>query len=186
MTTLSELNGNYVVDPTHTAISFVTRHAMVTKVRGHFDAEGTAHFDGANPKNSSVRVTLDVNSVNTGNADRDNHLRTSDFFEPEKYPTITFVSTDVNPTSDDEVEITGDLTIRDVTKQITFPVELTGRVVDPFGNDRVGFEGKTTVNRSDFGLTWNAALETGGVLVSDKVTLEFDVALVAQNDEAQA
>lgn len=173
---LQDLSGTYVLDPTHSALSFVTRHAMVTKVRGSFETfEGTAVL-GENP---SLNVSIDVASVNTRNDDRDNHLRTSDFFEVETYPTMTFASTTYE-IKGDVVEITGDFTIKDVTRQLTIPLEYQGEATDPFGNHRVGFEGSLQVLRSDFGLTWNAALETGGVLVSDKVTLEFEISAIKQ------
>lgn len=174
---LKDLQGTYVLDPTHTTISFVARHAMVTKVRGSFEEfEGTAVI-GENP---SLDVTIKVDSVNTRNADRDNHLRGEDFFDAAKFPTMTFKGQSYEIKGDDVVEITGDFTIKDVTKTITIPFEYQGAAKDPFGNERIGFEGKTTVNRSDFGLTWNAALETGGFMVSDKVTLEFDVSAIKQ------
>lgn len=173
-----ELNGQYTVDASHTTLAFVARHAMITKVRGTLAASGEAVMNAADPKASRITVEADTASVNTGNADRDAHLRSGDFFESETYPNITFTSTDVAVVGDDEVEITGDLTIKDVTRSVTIPMEYTGTVVDPFGATRAGFEGKIGIKRSDFGLTWNAALEAGGVLVSDKVTLEFDVALV--------
>lgn len=173
---LQDLSGTYVLDPTHSALSFVTRHAMVTKVRGSFEKfEGTAVL-GENP---SLNVSIDVASVNTRNDDRDNHLRTSDFFEVETYPTMTFTSTTYE-IKGDVVEITGDFTIKDVTRTLTIPLEYQGEATDPFGNHRVGFEGSLQVLRSDFGLTWNAALETGGVLVSDKVTLEFEISAIKQ------
>lgn len=174
---LKDLQGTYVLDPTHTTISFVARHAMVTKVRGSFEEfEGTAVI-GENP---SLDVTIKVDSVNTRNADRDNHLRGEDFFDAAKFPTMTFKGQSYEIKGDDVVEITGDFTIKDVTKTITIPFEYQGAAKDPFGNERIGFEGKTTVNRSDFGLTWNAALETGGFMVSDKVVLEFDVSAIKQ------
>lgn len=174
---LKDLQGTYVLDPTHTTISFVARHAMVTKVRGSFEEfEGTAVI-GENP---SLDVTIKVDSVNTRNADRDNHLRGEDFFDAAKFPTMTFKGQSYEIKGDDVVEITGDFTIKDVAKTITIPFEYQGAAKDPFGNERIGFEGKTTVNRSDFGLTWNAALETGGFMVSDKVVLEFDVSAIKQ------
>lgn len=178
MTNHQELNGEYTVDASHTTLAFVARHAMITKVRGTLAATGQAVLKADDPKASSITIAADTASVNTGNADRDAHLRSGDFFESEKYPNITFTSTNVNIAGEDEVEVTGDLTIKEVTKSVTIPLEYTGTVVDPFGATRAGFEGKLPVKRSDFGLTWNAALEAGGVLVSDKVTLEFDVALV--------
>ena len=177
---LNELNGTYVLDPSHTTLSFVTRHAMVTKVRGSFEEfEGSATVDGANPANTTLLVTINPASVNTRNDDRDNHVRSADFFDVENYPTWTFKGTDF-AVKGDVVEVTGDFTIKDVTKQLTIPLEYQGAAKDPFGNERVGFEGSTQINRSDFGLTWNAALETGGFLVSDKITLEFEISAIKQ------
>jgi polyisoprenoid-binding protein YceI len=176
--TLTNISGDYAIDTAHSRIGFVARHAMVTKVRGQFaDYTATAHVDTENPAASSAEVTIDVASINTGSPDRDGHLRSPDFFDVEKYPTITFRSTDVQRDGQ-EWTVTGDLTIKDVTKPVTIVFEETGTAVDPFGNTRVGFEGSVTVNRKDWGLTWNAALETGGVLVSDKVTLEFDISAI--------
>lgn len=177
---LSELKGTYVLDPTHTTFSFVTRHAMVTKVRGSFEQfEGQAVVDGANPTNSTLDVTIDAGSVNTRNADRDGHIRSADFFDVENHPTWTFKGTDF-AVNGNTVEVTGDLTIKDATQKVTFPLEYQGSAKDPFGNTRVGFEGSTQINRSDFGLTWNAALETGGFLVSDKITIEVEVSAIEQ------
>jgi polyisoprenoid-binding protein YceI len=177
-TTLTNISGDYTIDTAHSRIGFVARHAMVTKVRGQFeDYTATAHVDTENPAASSAEVTINVASIDTGNADRDAHLRSPDFFDAEKYPTITFRSTDVQRDGQ-ELTVTGDLTIKDVTKPVTIVFEEAGSAVDPFGNTRVGFEGAVTVNRKDWGLTWNAALETGGVLVSEKVTLEFDISAI--------
>src|SRR5690606_2625392 len=180
---LSELTGTYAIDASHSRLGFVARHAMVSKVRGHFDEfEGTLELDGENPANSSGRVTIQTASIDTGNEDRDNHLRSNDFFAMEEYPTIEFVSTAVEPTDDESVDrVKGDLTIRGVTKPVEFDVEYLGAAIDPWGNTRVGFEGSTTVNRKDWNVSWNAALEAGGVLVSEKVTLEFEIAAVKQN-----
>lgn len=179
------LTGDYTLDAAHTRLGFVARHAMVTKVRGQFTSfEGTFHADAEDPSRSSVSVSIDVASVDTGNEMRDGHLRTNDFFDPENYPTITFTSTSISATGPTTFEVTGDLTIRGITKQVSFELELTGSVKDPFGNDRIGFEGSLVVNRKDFGVNWNAPLEAGGVLVSDKVTLEFDIAAIKAKDEA--
>ncbi len=180
MTSLAELNGNYTLDPTHTRLGFVTRHAMVSKVRGSFtELEGTASGNGADPSSAKVSVTVKTDSFTTGVADRDGHIKSGDFLEVDKYPEITFVSTDAAIKGDD-LELTGDRTIKGVTKSITIPFEFNGEAKDPFGNTRIGFEGKTKISRKDFGITWNAALETGGVLVSDEVTLELEVEAVAQ------
>jgi polyisoprenoid-binding protein YceI len=176
---LTELTGTYTIDPAHTRIGFVARHAMVTKVRGAFNEfTGTAVLDGANPANSRVEVTIQAASIDTRNAQRDGHLRGNDFLAMEEYPQITFVSTGVRQAGESTFEVTGDLTIKGVTNAITIPFEFEGAATDPFGNERVGFEGSVAINRKDYGVTWNAALEGGGVLVSDKVTLEFEVSAV--------
>jgi polyisoprenoid-binding protein YceI len=172
--------GDYVLDTSHSRLGFSARHAMVTKVRGQFGGfAGTAHVDTETPANSKVELSIDPATVTTGSADRDAHLRSADFFDVETYPEWTFRSTEVSRDGDDWT-ITGDLTIKDVTKPVTIEFEETGQAVDPFGNTRIGFEGKTTINRKDWGLTWNAALEAGGVLVSDKIGLEFDISAIRQ------
>ncbi len=172
------LTGDYVIDPSHTRIGFVARHAMVTKVRGGFnDFVGTAHLDG---DNSSVELTIQAASIDTRNADRDGHLRSNDFFAMDEYPEITFRSTSVKWGDAENVEITGDLTIKGTTRPVTIPFTFDGQATDPFGNVRLGFEGSVTINRKDFGVNWNATLETGGVLVGEKVVLEFEVSAVKQ------
>jgi len=176
---IADINGDYTLDPSHTRIGFSARHAMVTKVRGNFEQfEGTAHVDTATPANSSVTVTIEAASVTTGNEQRDGHLKTPDFFDIANYPQVTFVSTSVERDGS-EWDITGDLTINGVTKSVTIPFEETGSAKDPFGNTRVGFEGEVTIDRTDWNLSFNAALETGGVLVSEKVKLEFDISAIA-------
>ncbi|MFC7503957.1 YceI family protein [Nocardioides sp. CPCC 206347] len=175
---LSDITGDYTLDPAHSRLGFVARHAVVTKVRGQFgDWSATAHIDTATPANSSVTVTINAGSVSTGNADRDGHLSSPDFFDVATFPEWKFVSTDVSRDGTDWA-VTGDLTIKDVTKPVTINFEENGSAKDPFGNIRVGFEGDVTVNRKDWGLTWNAALETGGVLVSEKIKLEFDISAI--------
>ncbi|UMG94293.1 YceI family protein [Nocardioides sp. TF02-7] len=175
---LTDIAGEYTLDTSHSRLGFVARHAVVTKVRGHFgDWNATAKVDTANPSASSVTVTINPASVDTGSADRDGHLKSADFFDVEQFPTWTFTSTDVRRDGDVWL-VTGDFTIKDVTKPVTIEFEQTGSAKDPFGNIRVGFEGEVTVNRKDWGLTWNAALETGGVLVSDKIKLEFDISAI--------
>ena len=177
---VDDISGDYTIDASHTRIGFSARHAMVTKVRGHFDEfEGAAHVDTANPAASSVTVTINAASVTTGNEQRDGHLKTPDFFDVENYPQITFVSTNVERDGS-EWSITGDLTINGVTKSVTVPFEETGSAKDPFGNTRVGFEGGVTLDRTDWNLKFNATLETGGVLVSEKVKLELDISAIAQ------
>lgn len=178
-TDLSTLSGSYTIDPAHSRIGFVARHAMVTKVRGAFNEfTGTATLDGAHPENSSATVTIKAASIDTRNGQRDQHLRSNDFLAMDEHPEITFVSTSARQTGTDEFELTGDLTVRGVTKQVTIPFSYEGSATDPFGNFRAGFEGSVTINRKDYGVTWNAALEGGGVLVSDKVTLEFEISAV--------
>jgi polyisoprenoid-binding protein YceI len=152
---------------------------MIAKVRGAFnEVTGTATIDGANPAASSLEVTIQAGSVDTRDANRDGHLASPDFLDVATYPTITFTGTGFVIVDDETVEVTGDLTIKDVTHSVTVPFTFGGSATDPFGNARVGFEGQVVVNRKDWGLTWNAALETGGVLVSDKVTLEFEVSAI--------
>lgn len=171
--------GTYTIDPSHSRIGFVARHAMVTKVRGSFaEFDGGGAFDAEHPANSQLQLTIQADSIDTGNADRDAHLRSNDFFDMETYPEISFVSTDVAETGENTYEVTGDLTIKGVTKPVTVEFDYSGAAVDPYGNLRLGLEGKTTINRKDWGVNWNAALEAGGVLVSEKVTLEFDVSAI--------
>lgn len=182
MSAMTELSGTYTIDPAHSRLGFSARHAMVTKVRGQFDDfAGTAVVDGANPAASNVEVTIQTASINTNNEQRDEHLRTGDFLAIEQYPTITFASTNVEAVDDETVRITGDLTIKETTKSVSIDFEFGGAATDPFGNPRIGFEGSTSINRQDFGVTWNAALETGGVLVSDKVTIDIEISAVKAN-----
>jgi polyisoprenoid-binding protein YceI len=178
-TDLSTLSGTYTLDTAHSRIGFVARHAMVTKVRGAFNEfTGSAVLDGANPANSTATVTIKAASIDTRNEQRDGHLRSNDFLAMDEYPEITFVSTSARQTGPSEFELTGDLTIRGVKRSITVPFTYEGSATDPYGNFRVGFEGAVTINRKDYGVTWNAALEGGGVLVSDKVTLEFEISAI--------
>jgi polyisoprenoid-binding protein YceI len=177
--TLTDLSGTYVLDPAHTRIGFVARHAMVTKVRGQFnDFKGSGVVDASDFTKSTVTVTIQAASIDTRNEQRDGHLRSNDFLAMEEYPQITFTSTGIQQTGPTSVELTGELTVRGVTNTVTIPFEFEGAATDPFGNLRVGFEGSVVINRKDYGVTWNVALETGGVLVSDKVTLEFEVSAI--------
>lgn len=181
------LTGTYVIDPTHSRIGFVARHAMVTKVRGSFNEfEGSGYFDAEDPTRSRATLSITASSIDTRNADRDAHLRSNDFFDMETYPTITFTSTAVEPIDAENYRVTGDLTIKGTTKPVTIDFEYTGTAVDPYGNTRLGFEGRATVNRKDWGVNWNAALEAGGVLVSEKVTFEFEVSAIRTDDANQS
>ncbi|MEV7287580.1 YceI family protein [Streptomyces sp. NPDC093252] len=179
MTDLSTLTGEYTLDPAHTTIGFTARHAMVTNVKGKFlDFTGTLHLDGSDPAKSTAVIDVKMESVDTGNADRDGHLKSSDFFKIDEFPTMSFRSTQAEALGDEDYRITGDLSVLGVTKPITIDLEFNGAAKDPFGNERVGFEGKTEIKRSEWGLTWNAALETGGFLVSDKIKLIFDISAI--------
>jgi polyisoprenoid-binding protein YceI len=179
-TTLPDvLTGDYTIDPAHSRIGFVARHAMVTKVRGSFDdIAGSLHLDAEDPSKSSADITIQVASVNTRQAQRDEHLRTNAFFDVPTFPQASFKSTKVEQIDDENFRVTGDLTIKDVTHPVSVDFTLTGSARDPWGQLRVGFEGALAIRRSDWGLTWNTALDTGGVLVSDKIQIEFDVSAI--------
>ena len=175
---VEDISGDYSIDVSHSRLGFSARHAMVTTVRGAFkDFEGTATINTADPGASKVSLTIDAGSIDTGSADRDGHLRSGDFFDIDAHKQLTFVSTRVERDGS-EWAITGDLTIKGVTRPVTVVFEETGSARDPFGNVRVGFEGSTAINRKDWGLSWNAALETGGVLVSEKIKLDFDISAI--------
>ncbi|QIP84468.1 YceI family protein [Streptomyces sp. Tu 2975] len=176
---LAALSGEYTIDPAHTSIGFTVRHAMVTNVRGSFgEYEGTLVLDGTEPARSSATIDVAITSVDTGIADRDGHLRSGDFFDADKFPKMTFRSTGAEQLGGDKYRISGDLTIKDVTRPIAIDLDFQGSATDVYGNERVGFEGGTEILRSDWGLTWNAALEAGGVMVSDKVKLNFDISAI--------
>jgi len=176
---LTALTGEYAIDPAHSSIGFTVRHAMVTNVRGSFgDFSGSLQLNGTDPQHSTAEIDVQIASVDTGIADRDSHLRTGDFFEAEKFPLMTFRSTHAEQLGGDSYRITGDLKIKDVTRPLAIDLEFNGSATDVYGNERVGFEGSAEILRSDWGLTWNAALETGGVMVSDKVKLTFDISAI--------
>jgi polyisoprenoid-binding protein YceI len=174
-----DLTGDYKLDLAHTRIGFSARHAMVSKVRGAFNEfDGSVYLDTENPANSHLEITIKAESIDTRNADRDNHLRSNDFLAMNEYPEITFRSTAVQQLDDNHYRVAGDLEIRGITRPVSVDFEFNGAATDPWGNLRVGFEGGTTINRKDWGVSWNAALEAGGVMVSDKVNLEFEVEAV--------
>ncbi|MGR4882324.1 YceI family protein [Streptomyces sp. LARHCF249] len=178
---LAALTGDYAIDAAHSSVGFTVRHAMVTNVRGSFDTfEGSLHLDGSDPARSTASIDVTIGSVNTGIADRDAHLLGSDFFDAELFPLMTFRSTRAAQLGGDAYRITGELTIKDVTRPLSIDLEFTGSATDVYGNERVGFEGSAEILRSDWGLTWNAALEAGGVMVSDKVKLGFDISAIKQ------
>ena len=175
------LSGTWAVDPAHSRVGFVARHAMVSKVRGSFtDFTATAELDFEDPTRSTVSVVIQAASIDTGQAQRDEHLRTNDFFDVPSFPTWTFTSTSVEATGDDAFVLHGDLTVKGTTRPVSIDLEHTGTATDAYGQLRAGFEGRATINRKDFGVTWNAPLEAGGVLVSDKIVLELDVSAVQQ------
>jgi polyisoprenoid-binding protein YceI len=152
---------------------------MVTNVKGKFnDFEGTLHLDGGDPAQSTATLDVTMTSIDTGSADRDGHLKSADFFKTDEFPAMTFRSTKAESLGGDDYRITGDLEILGTTRELAIDLEFNGSAKDPFGNERVGFEGKAEILRSDWGLTWNAALETGGVLVSDKIKLNFDISAI--------
>ena len=173
--------GVWRFDPGHTRIGFSARHAMVTTVRGTFtDVEGTIHVDAESVSASRVEVRLGTASVTTNNEQRDEHLRSIDFFDAERYPDIRFISSTIDEVEEGNFMVVGDLTIKEVTKQVAIPIALLGVQRDPMGNLRAGFEATRRLNRRDFGLHWNMPLDTGGVLVSEKVSLEFEISAIKQ------
>ena len=177
-TTPASITGNYTIDPVHSRIGFSARHMMVSKVRGEFtEYTGTGYFDAEDPAKSHAELTIKAGSIVTHNPDRDNHLRSNDFLAMEEHPEITFKSTTVGRDGEN-YNVTGDLTIRGVTKSVTLKFEYLGHTVDPWGKSRLGFEGGVTINRKDWGVNWNAALEAGGVMVSDNINLEIAVEAV--------
>ena len=172
--------GTYVVDASHSEVGFVARHAMVTKVRGYFrDLEGTITVADDLAASTAI-ATMKTASVDTGSADRDGHIKSADFFDVENHPEITFVSTGISNVDGNEFDLAGDLTILGVTKPVVLKAEFEGTAQDPFGNLRAGFSASTVVEREDWGLTWNAGLETGGVLVSKKITLNLEISAIKQ------
>ena len=171
--------GTWVIDPSHSEIGFTVRHLAISKVKGVFERFDATVEAAPNPADSTVSVTIDVASINTKNADRDAHLRSNDFFAPGDYPTITFVSTGLR-TEGGALLLDGDLTLRGVTKSITLSGEFGGIATDPWGNVKAAASGTAVINRHDFGVSWNSALETGGFLLGDDVTLHIDAQFAYQ------
>ena len=174
--------GTWDIDPAHTTVGFTVRHMMVSKVRGRFGSVSGVVTTTPELSGSHVEASVDMTSVDTGDANRDQHLRTSDFFDIEQFPSMDFTSSalKVLSGSGSDYELTGDLTIRGVTKPVTLNLDFGGVGQDPWGGTRIGLEAKGTINRKDFGLEYNSALEAGGVLIGDKVSIELDVEAVLQ------
>ncbi len=166
--------GVWTFDPAHTSIGFVVKHLMAAKVRGGFKSFSGSIEQGEDAESTSVTVSIDTASIDTGAVDRDNHLRSPDFFDAEKHPTISFESTQITGEGTDYT-VVGDLSIKGVTKQVTIDMTYGGLMSDPWGNEKAIFSGSTTIDREEFGLTWNQALETGGWLVGKKVDIELEV-----------
>lgn len=181
-----DLSGDWDFDPAHTRIGFSAKHAMVANVRGAFnEVTGTLHVDFDDTTKSTAEVRLKVASVDTRNTQRDDHLRSADFFDAEQWPEIVFRSTRIEEVGENALVISGDLTIRDITKPITIPIEFTGVQTDAFGAVRAGFEGTRRIDRREYGLEWNMLLDSGGFLVSEKITLEFEISAIKRGTDAQ-
>ncbi len=177
----------YNFDPTHSNVEFSVRHMVIAKVRGRFGSwSGKLHLDPERPETGKVEVTLEAASIDTGVTDRDNHLKSADFFDVDQYPELRFESTKVEAAGKNKYRVLGDLTIRDVTRKIVLDVDYAGQAKDPWGNQRVAFSASTSINRGDFGLKWNQALEAGGVLVGERVDIELEVQAVEQAASASA
>ena len=172
--------GTYVLDPTHTRVGFVARHLMVTKVRGNFGEFTGSITVAEDPRDSTAEATLQTISIETGTADRDTHLRSGDFLEAEKYPEITFRNARIQSQKGASFTVVGDLTIKETTREVTLDVEIDGVAKDPWGNEKLAVTASTEIDREEFGMTWNVALETGGVLVSKKVKLEIEAQAARQ------
>lgn len=178
---------SWQIDNSHSHVYFTARHMMISKVRGSFEAfSGSVNFDEANPTNTTVNIEVDLASVNTRDEQRDGHLQSPDFFDVANYPTMKFESTRVEQIDDNNGRLFGQLTIKDVTKEIALDVEYAGVAKSPWGTESAGFSAKGSLNRKDWGLTWNQALETGGVLVGDKINIEIELELVKQTEAETA
>ncbi|MGW6917387.1 YceI family protein [Kitasatospora sp. NPDC054939] len=176
---LAHLTGDWAIDTTHSEVAFSVRHAMITNVKGRFtEYDGKLHLDGATPANSTAELVIKVASIDTNQTQRDEHLRTGDFFSADAHPEIRFRSTSAERIDDDSYRMGGELTIKGTTRPIVLDLDYTGSATDAYGAERVGFEGSAVLDRTDWGLTYNAALETGGVLIGEKVKLSFDISAV--------
>jgi polyisoprenoid-binding protein YceI len=174
-------NTKWVVDTAHSAIEFSVKHMMIARVRGSFHKfDASIEADPTDLTTASIQFRIDVSSIDTGNNDRDAHLRSADLFDVEQFPSITFDSTKIVKTGENEYDVTGNLTIHGTTRPVTFAVTYEGQAKDPWGNVKVGFSGQSAIHRSDFGLTYNAVLETGGVLIGDEVKISIQIEASAQ------
>jgi polyisoprenoid-binding protein YceI len=174
--------GTWQVDPVHSEVSFVARHMMVSKVRGRFDSFSATVVTGDDPLKSTVTASVDLNSVNTGTPDRDNHIRSADFFHIEQHPTMTFQSTGIRKHGDDFL-LDGDLSLRGTTKPVTFKLEINGFGPDAYGGTRAGFSASTEINRTDWGVSYNGPIPGGGVVISDKITINLEIEAVLDKAE---
>lgn len=173
---------SWTIDPAHSHVGFAIKHLMIATVRGRFTGvQGTVTADESDPTTAKVDISIATKSVTTGDEKRDGHLRSPDFFDVDRYPAMTFRSKRVEAESRDTFRVTGDLTIRDVTREVVLDVQLLGRAKDPWGKEHAAFEASTKINRADYGLTWNAALEAGGVLVGDEVKISIEAQLLKQD-----
>ena len=172
---------SWQIDLSHSQIAFSARHMMISKVRGVFGAfSGTINFDPAKPAETTVNIAIDASSIDTKVTDRDNHLKSADFLDVANYPQLTFESSSIEIVDDEHAKLHGNLTIRGVTNPVTLKVEYEGQTKSPWGTTNVGFSAKTKIDRKDWGLVWNVALETGGILVGDKIEIEIDLELIEQ------
>jgi len=185
--TTLDLTGTWDLDPAHTRLGFAARHAMVATVRGSFGIfSGVIQIDHVDPSRSSAEVEIDAASLSTGNEQRDQHLRSPDFLDVERHPRIVFRSDRAEQTDEDTFKLYGTLTVKDVARPVVLDLDYQGSSPDPFGNVRAGFEGRSTINRKDWGLTWNVAIEGGGILVGDKVKIELDVSAIKRIEDPTA
>lgn len=181
MTKAQTATSTWTIDPAHSVAEFAVKHMMVSTFKGHFRSlEGTVYLDEETPANSSVTASVDVAGVDTQTPDRDAHLRSDDFFNAEQYPKMTFRSTRVEQVDEDNWKVAGDLTIRDVTKEVVLDTEYEGRILDPWGNERIGFTARTELSRKEFGVRWNTLIESGGVVVGDRVRVELHIEVIRQ------
>jgi polyisoprenoid-binding protein YceI len=182
------LGDQWQIDPAHSSVQFSVRHLMISNVRGEFGKlSGTVSLEGKDPNSVKIEATIDASSINTRIEKRDAHLKSADFLDVEKYPTITFKSKEIEPAGTGKWKVTGDLTLHGVTKEVVLDVSgPTDQITDPMGNKKVGASATTTINRKDFGLMWNKAMEAGGVMVGDEVAIQIDVEAVQKNPAAVA